>query len=442
MNKDVLYQAIKDIYTSNVFNKSALDFRMLIFNENFRSIFKKYNNVSDRMRNIEEIFSLINQYLGVSEVEKKQNGEVFTPFKLINEMLDTLPKEVWSNPDLKWLDPANGIGNFPAVVIQRLMVGLKDWEPNEEKRYKHIIENMIYVCDISPKNMFLYLNIFDPNNEYEMNYHRGSFLEDDFADVMKKWDVEKFDIVVGNPPYQKSGVDKGQGHIYHLFINKSISFLLENSYLLFVNPPTFLKNKIDCIQNKQINFISFDVKKHFEDIGTSFIYFLLINKDKNNKTKIKTSDFIFEEMLKYDTLIPLGMMHIHSFSIIDKIFSIKCRTFDFKRNETPFPKNAAFVRRMNRHQYFNCLKTNDDFKEKPNQDYTTNTDVDNLIFLINSKLYKFLYKCYSTSPFITKTFINSIPFPEINFSKMTDYDIYNYFNLTQEEIDLIESTIK
>ena len=137
------------------------------------------------MRNINETFKLISKYLGVSEVEKKQLGEVFTPFQLINEMLDTLPDKVWVDPKLKWLDPANGVGNFPAVVVQRLMVGLKSFEPNHEKRYRHILENMIYVCDISPKNMFLYLEIFDLNHEYNMNYYRGSFLDAGFDKKME-----------------------------------------------------------------------------------------------------------------------------------------------------------------------------------------------------------------------------------------------------------------
>jgi len=34
------------------------------------------------------------------------NDEVFTPPKLANEILDLLPKEVWSNPNLTFLDPA------------------------------------------------------------------------------------------------------------------------------------------------------------------------------------------------------------------------------------------------------------------------------------------------------------------------------------------------
>jgi site-specific DNA-methyltransferase (adenine-specific) len=83
----------------------------------------------DLKRNISEF---IERYDKVSKLESKLFGEVFTPRQLIDEMLDTLPEDVWKNKDLKWLDPAVGIGNFPAAILDRLMVGLEDSIPNED----------------------------------------------------------------------------------------------------------------------------------------------------------------------------------------------------------------------------------------------------------------------------------------------------------------------
>ena len=90
-----------------------------------KNMIKELESIS-KIDKIDKILENIRKYIGIGEVEKKTFGEVFTKFELINEMLDTLPAEVWSNPDLKWLDPANGIGNFPVVVMQRLMIGLKE----------------------------------------------------------------------------------------------------------------------------------------------------------------------------------------------------------------------------------------------------------------------------------------------------------------------------
>ena len=41
--------------------------------------------------------------------EKNKYGEVFTPQSQIDIMLDTLPKHIWNNPNLKWLDPCAGM---------------------------------------------------------------------------------------------------------------------------------------------------------------------------------------------------------------------------------------------------------------------------------------------------------------------------------------------
>jgi hypothetical protein len=43
----------------------------------------------------------------LKEIKKKKFGKVFTPMKLVNEILDKLPSKVWYNKDLKWFDLAN-----------------------------------------------------------------------------------------------------------------------------------------------------------------------------------------------------------------------------------------------------------------------------------------------------------------------------------------------
>ena len=80
-------------------------------------------------------------------------GEVFTPFNLIIEMVDHFPKSLWKNPNLKWLDPGSGIGNFSMIIYHYLNNGLKSWEPDKVKRHNHIISNMIYMIEISDKNI-------------------------------------------------------------------------------------------------------------------------------------------------------------------------------------------------------------------------------------------------------------------------------------------------
>ena len=63
------------------------------------------------MNHIKDVVTMLREYVKVSKTKVKEFGEVMTPISLVEEMLDTLPYEVWTNPNLKWLDPCNGVGN-------------------------------------------------------------------------------------------------------------------------------------------------------------------------------------------------------------------------------------------------------------------------------------------------------------------------------------------
>ena len=114
--------------------------------------------------------------------KRKENDEVFTPNSLINDMLDKLPKVIWSNPDKTWLDPCAGLGNFSVQVLKRLMMGLSKWEPNEEARKKHILECMLFHVEMNPESVAKLQKILNPEGKYTLNVHCGDFLE--FADAI------------------------------------------------------------------------------------------------------------------------------------------------------------------------------------------------------------------------------------------------------------------
>lgn len=58
---------------------------------------------------------------GVSKTKErvKQTGEVFTPEWLVDEMLDKLPRSLFSDPTKTYLDPACGDGNILVRVLRR-----------------------------------------------------------------------------------------------------------------------------------------------------------------------------------------------------------------------------------------------------------------------------------------------------------------------------------
>ena len=245
--------------------------------------------------NMEDIDKKIEDYLPVRIRNKYKLGEVFTPPSIINDMLDTLPKSVWSNPNLKWLDPANGIGNFPMLIFHRLNKGLKDKIKNEAKRKKHIIKNMLFMVELNPKNVKLSQLIFGTD---------ANIFHADFLKQTEKWknDVNKvkFDIIVGNPPYNAEGTKhKGQKNLYVDFVVDSFDILNKNGYLLFVHPPTWRipNHKIqhtgvnlnEIYTGKQllaVKMYSVDQVLKLMNVMIN-VDFILVKNTPNNNTKTK-----------------------------------------------------------------------------------------------------------------------------------------------------------
>lgn len=298
---------IKFIY-DNIFDKDIINKKIYIFNQNVNLI---YNSIKENPVGISymlnNLIELIDSYLKPSNTEKKMLGEVFTSLELVEDMLNKLPIEVWSNPKLKFLDPANGIGNFPVILVKKLMEGLKEWQPDPKLRLKHILENQIYICELQSKNMFIYLQLFDPENRYNLNFHKGSFLDENFSEIMKKWGVDKFDIVVGNPPYnndQKTDGKRGGGYIlWDKFVIKTLnSILKENGYLVFVHPTIWRKPQSDKSTSKEVSELMMKKQIHYLEChdsndgmkvfnaGTRYDFYVLENCKIYKETLINGED--------------------------------------------------------------------------------------------------------------------------------------------------------
>lgn len=239
--------------------------------------------------NYQDIMEYVEYRLTPDINAKKERGEVFTPLNLINDMLNNLPLEVWKNPNLKWLDPANGIGNFPICVYYRLMDGLKDLFSDKKKRSKHIIENMLYMVELDPTNVTVSRSIFLDGNIEEQDFLKYK--------KPKGW-PEKFDVIMGNPPYQSSPSNKtgegghgsGKGSLWDKFIIDSFKILKMNGYLCFINPPKWRQpeHKLwDILSHKQIIFLKIFNKKHgttYFKCSTRFDMYIIENIDKYKDT--------------------------------------------------------------------------------------------------------------------------------------------------------------
>ena len=271
--------------------------------------------LSHMQTNKKDVLGFLNTLLRPKKTEKKKYGEVFTPLTLVDHMLDMLPKDVWTNPHLKWLDPCVGIGNFMVSIYYRLMEGLKKTIRDETARHNHILQKMLFMIELNPKNVHLCKIVFRGQSEREkeielrsknnMSDNSGiSFINIIGGDALKvdtkeAWGIEKFDIVIGNPPYNDSSTNRGAGHtLWTKFLLRSFDVWLkpESGLLCFVTPslwrqvkhPLLTKMKEKTLLRLSIN--DEEKGRKMFSCGTRFDVYLVKNATNIKKTKTLIDD--------------------------------------------------------------------------------------------------------------------------------------------------------
>lgn len=259
----------------------------------------------------------------LSKGKKDVKGIFYTPFSVVKKIVDSI--DVYEN--IKILDPGCGSGNFLIQMYNKMK--------GDGFTTKQIIDSLhgFDIDEIAVLIAKINMYIIDKNIKYnELKIKKSNFL----IDTIK----EKFDVIVGNPPWGKKykkqekeelkskyGIIFAKQDSFSQFIIKSFEILKDDGVLGFVLPSSILNIAVhshirEFLLNYKIDYI-INIGREFNEIVTDVIIIKVTKKkNENNKCFVNKSKILQSQFLKnpyYNFLIPSKIPK----NIIKKIKKLK-----------------------------------------------------------------------------------------------------------------------
>jgi tRNA1(Val) A37 N6-methylase TrmN6 len=435
------------------------------------SITIKPNEITIDTSSFTEIKKYYDKILNIDKTTYKSSNDEPTPIDCISEMISKIPSELWSKSDLSILDPCCGNGNFSIPIIFELL-------KHHDK--KKILEEILHFNDINESRLKNVRSVFC-SEKYKLQITNNDFIRFDNS--------KKHDLIVANPPYAKlldNGKRASKNHnLIKDFIEKALSLLKPNGYLLFITPDNWMSYAdrnvlIEIITSLQIIHLDIhNAKKYFKKIGSSFTWYIIQNcpfyKNINVSGIWKKKEYISSVVSKKRKYIPLlynqtvqnilsktidnslltkfevkTSSDLHKYTKVEFISDEKTEKFKYKLIHTPsqtlysskphkFQEGyKVFISTTDKYQVFidNCGMTQSIvFIQCENE-----IEAKKYLNILQHPLYVFLNNICRWGNFNNIRILQNFPKPDIIYSGDLN-EIYSYFNISSDEIDYIKNNL-
>ena len=463
---------IKEMIDKSVQEKlNKLNVPLCLSDENVSVTIQHTQNITIDTSTFNEIKKYYDETLNTDKSTYKSSNDEPTPIDCISEMISKIPNELWVKSDLSILDPCCGNGNFSIPIIFELL---------KYHDKKTILEQILEFNDINKSRLENVRSVFC-SEKYNLQITNHDFITFNSS--------KKYDLIVANPPYAKlleNGKRASKNHnLIKDFIEKALSQLKPNGYLLFITPDNWMSYAdrnvlIEIITSLQIIHLDIHTaKKYFKKIGSSFTWYIIQNcafyKNINVSGIWKKKEYVSSVISKQRKYIPLlynqmvqnilsktidnktlpkfevkTSSDLHKYTKAEFISDEKTEIFKYKLIHTP--SQTVYSSRPHKFQegYKIFISTTDKYSVFIDKCGMTQS----IVFIICSNeeqakkylqilqhpLYVFINNICRWGNFNNIRILQSFPIPTIEYSG-NHHELYNYFNITKEEIEYISDNL-